>query len=104
MKIGGGEKGKEQGAWSKEAVLSPQLAGGRDSILRSHSLTLLQGPLAWYAAESVVELSSPPAKGFLLVVGGDTNNGLAAGLVSSPPAKGFLLVVGGDTNNGHAAG
>lgn len=42
MKIGGGEKGKEQGAWSKEAVLSPQLAGGRDSILRSHSLTLLQ--------------------------------------------------------------
>ncbi len=70
MKIGGGEKGKEQGAWSKEAVLSPQLAGGRDSILRSHSLTLLQGPLAWCAAESVVELSSPPTKGFLLVVGG----------------------------------
>ena len=49
-------------------------------------------PLAWCAAESVVELSAPPA-------------GMhdAAGLVSSPPA-GILMVVGEDTNNGRGPG
>jgi len=35
-----------------------------------------------------------------MVVGGDTNNGIAAGQVSTPPA---CVVVGGDTNN-HNAG
>ncbi len=35
MKIGGGEKGKEQGAWSKEAVLSWQ-----EAETPSYALTL----------------------------------------------------------------
>jgi len=35
-------------------------------------------PLAWCAAESVVELSPPPA-GILMVVGEDTNNGRGPG-------------------------
>jgi len=35
-------------------------------------------PLAWCAAESVGELSAPPA-GILMVVGEDTNNGRGPG-------------------------